>query len=223
MNKNILIIEDERELNNVLYEYLTNEGYNVSQAFDGIEGLLKFNHTINLIIVDVMMPRLDGYGVLSEIRKKSNVPVLMLTALSEEENIIKGYDFGVDEYVTKPFSPKIIVKKVNAILNRQLHEEPTQIIQKGVLKIDLEKMEVCVREERVNLTKKEFDLLHILAENENKVFSRDKLLNKVWGYDYFGEDRVVDTCVKRLRKKLNEAKDYFKTVFGVGYKFEVSE
>jgi len=223
MNKNILIIEDERELNNVLYEYLTNEGYNVSQAFDGIEGLLKFNHTINLIIVDVMMPRLDGYGVLSEIRKKSNVPVLMLTALSEEENIIKGYDFGVDEYVTKPFSPKIIVKKVNAILNRQLHEEPTQIIQKGVLKIDLEKMEVCVREERVNLTKKEFDLLHILAENENKVFSRDKLLNKVWGYDYFGEDRVVDTCVKRLRKKLNEAKDYVKTVFGVGYKFEVSE
>jgi len=221
MSKKILIIEDEKEINNVLYEYLISSGYEVSQAFDGLEGLMKFDNQIDLVICDVMMPRLNGYGVVEEIRKKSNVSIIMLTALSEEEDILKGYDLGVDEYVSKPFSPKIIVKKVEAILSRQESKRSKSTISKGIISIEIKTMKTVIDENIVSLSKKEFELLQLFMENDEIVFNRDTLLNKIWGYDYFGDDRVVDTCIKRLRKKISPANNYIKTVFGVGYKFEV--
>lgn len=215
----ILIIEDEVEINNVIKEYLISNGYSVTQAFDGAEGLLKFDESVRLVIVDVMMPVLDGFSFVGEIRKRSDVPVIMLTALSEEENVVKGYDLGVDEYVSKPFSPRILMKKVQAILKRDVTVEKS-VLEKGILRMDTESMTVTLNNEILTLSKKEYELLYFFMLNENKVFTRDDLLDKVWGYDYFGEDRVVDSSIKRLRKKLNGC-DYIKTVFGVGYKFEV--
>lgn len=220
--KNILIIEDEIMINNVITEYLVENGYNVVQSFDGAEGLLKYHDDIDLIIVDVMMPILDGFTFTKEIRKKANVPIIMLTALDDECDVIKGYDYGVDEYVSKPFSPKIIVKKVEAILKRQIKKQTDKVITRGCLELSPSSMTTKVNMKDVILSKKEFELLLFLIDNERNVFSRDQLLDKVWGYDYFGDDRVVDSCIKRLRKKISPANAYIKTVFGVGYKFEVT-
>jgi len=221
MVSKILIIEDEKTINDVISEYLKDAGYEVTQAYDGIEGLTKFESSFSLIICDVMMPRLDGYSVVEEIKRKSDVPILMLTALNTEDDVLRGYDLGVDEYVSKPFSPKIIVKKVNAILSRKLPPLKHDFFNKGILNINVKLMKVKVNEEIKTLSKKEFELLLLFVENEGLVFNRDQLLNKIWGYDYYGADRVVDTCIKRLRKKISPANEYIKTVFGVGYKFEV--
>lgn len=221
MAKKILVIEDEKSINDILYEYLLESGYEVLQAYDGFEGLKKFNPSIDLIICDVMMPKLDGYGVVEEIRETSFVPIIMLTALSQEEDVLRGYDLGVDEYVSKPFSPKIIVKKVQSILKRQVRETDNTQLKEGIISINVLEMRVLIEEKEIKLSKKEFELLLLFIENKGIVFSRDTLLNKIWGYDYFGEERVVDTCIKRLRKKLSNANNYIVTVFGVGYKFEV--
>lgn len=221
MTHKILLIEDERTINDVLKEYLVSAGYECVQAFDGLDGLMKFNPGFSLIICDVMMPKLDGYKVVEEIRENSDIPIIMLTALSEEDNILKGYELGVDEYVSKPFSPKIIVKKVQAILNRINQEVLEEDIIRGMITLSSTKRSVLVNAEKVKMSKKEFDLLHLFLTNEGMVFSRDHLLNHIWGYDYFGDDRVVDTAIKRLRKKLCEASKYIQTERGVGYKFEV--
>ncbi len=221
MSKKILLIEDEVTINDVLKEYLENSGYTCVQSFDGLDGLMKFNPDFSLIICDVMMPKLDGYTVVEEVRKKSDIPVIMLTALSNEEDIIKGYDLGVDEYVSKPFSPKIIVKKVDAILSRQMKTQLKETVNIGEITISFTSRTVAVKDELVKLSKKEFDLLELFTTNEGVVYTRDTLLNHIWGYDYFGDDRVVDTAIKRLRKKLKSASSYIKTEHGVGYKFEV--
>ena len=221
MPKHILIVEDEPTINDVLKEYLESNNYKCIQAYDGLDALTKYNSDISLIICDVMMPKLDGYGVVEEIRKQSDVAIIMLTALSDEQDILKGYDLGVDEYVSKPFSPRIIIKKVNAILSRGKESKPASNYEKGLLKVNRASRNVQVNNETIKLSKKEFDLLDIFITNEGNVFTRDSLLNHIWGYDYFGDDRVVDTAIKRLRKKLKEASKYIKTEHGVGYKFEV--
>ena len=221
MSQKILIIEDERTINDVLKEYLINAGYTVEQAYDGLDGLMKFNPGFSMVICDVMMPKLNGYGVVEEIRANSEVPIIMLTALSEEDDILRGYELGVDEYVSKPFSPKIIVKKVNAILNRSNTVPQENEIIKGLIDINVLNRSVLINKEKIKLSKKEFDLLLLFVRNEGMVFSRDHLLNHIWGYDYFGDDRVVDTAIKRLRKKLLDASSYIQTERGVGYKFEV--
>ncbi len=163
MKKKVLIIEDERPINDVLKEYLEVSGYLCEQAFDGLDGLMKFNPSISIIICDVMMPKLGGYSVVAEIRKQSDVPIIMLTALSDEEDILKGYELGVDEYVSKPFSPQIIVKKVEAILSRSSQEQSVEILTKGILTIIHSSRTVQVNKESIKLSKKEFDLLALFA------------------------------------------------------------
>ena len=221
MSKKILLIEDEVTINDVLKEYLEDSGYTCIQSYDGLDGLMKFNPDFSLIICDVMMPKLDGYAVVEEVRKKSDIPVIMLTALSNEEDVLKGYELGVDEYVSKPFSPKIIVKKVEAILSRHKQSKTKETLEKGRITISFTSRTVAVNNEIIKVSKKEFDLLELFILNEGIVYTRDTLLNHIWGYDYFGDDRVVDTAIKRLRKKLKEASSYIKTEHGVGYKFEV--
>lgn len=217
----ILIIEDELEINNILKEYLTEYGYEIEQAFDGAEALLKFDSSFDLLIVDVMMPVLDGFSFMKEIRKSSSVPVIMLTALGDEENTIKGYDLGVDEYVSKPFSPRVIVKKVEAMLRRDFKAD-VSLVKRGILSLNKESMEIKLNGDVLSLSRQEFELLSFFMNHEKVVFNREQLLDQVWGYDYYGEDRVVDSSIKRLRKKLSNC-DYIKTVFGVGYKFEVTD
>ncbi len=217
----ILVVEDELQINNVIKEYLIENNFEVVQAFDGAEALLKFNTSFDLLIVDVMMPILDGFSFVQKIREQSNIPIIMLTALSDEENTIKGYDLGVDEYVSKPFSPRVIVKKVKAILKREV-QVGSSIVEKGVLTLNSDSMEIYLRGEKLTLSKQEYELLSFFIQNERVAYNRAQLLDKIWGYSYFGEDRVVDSSIKRLRKKLVGC-DYIKTVFGTGYKFEVTD
>ena len=223
MNKRILIIEDEPTINDVLNEYLVESGFTCVQAYDGLDGLMKFNESISLVICDVMMPKLDGFSVVKEIRKQSDVSIIMLTALNSEEDVLKGYDLGVDEFVSKPFSPKIIVRKVEAILNRNVVNLQSELIIKGKIEMDTITFNVRINHVAIKLSKKEFELLKLFLDNENIVFTRDSLLNHIWGHDYFGDDRVVDTAIKRLRKRLLEASVYIKTIHGIGYKFEVKQ
>ncbi|MCK5761524.1 MAG: response regulator transcription factor [Candidatus Izimaplasma sp.] len=223
MNKRILIIEDEPTINDVLNEYLVESGFTCVQAYDGLDGLMKFNESISLVICDVMMPKLDGFSVVKEIRKQSDVSIIMLTALNSEEDVLKGYDLGVDEFVSKPFSPKIIVRKVEAILNRNVVNLQSELIIKGGIEMDTITFNVRINHVAIKLSKKEFELLKLFLDNENIVFTRDSLLNHIWGHDYFGDDRVVDTAIKRLRKRLLEASVYIKTIHGIGYKFEVKQ
>ncbi len=221
MSKRILIIEDEPTINEVLKEYLVESNFECIQAYDGLDGLMKFNETVSLIICDVMMPKLNGFGVVEEIREQSDVPIIMLTALTSEVDVLRGYDLGVDEFVSKPFSPKIIVRKVKAILNRNAMKPQSDIINKGIIEMNISAFKVRIDHEDIKLSKKEFELLRLFLENEDIAFTRDSLLNHIWGYDYFGDDRVVDTAIKRLRKKLLRASTYIKTKHGVGYKLEV--
>lgn len=223
MQKRILIIEDEPTINEVIKEYLVEAGFECIQAFDGLDGLMKFNKRISLIICDVMMPKLNGFDVVKEIRKQSDVSIIMLTALNSEDDVLSGYDLGVDEFVSKPFSPKIIVRKVEAILNRKQINTQSDFVQKGIIEMSVSSFSVSINHLDVVLSKKEFELLKLFLENEGIVFTRDSLLNHIWGFDYFGDDRVVDTAIKRLRKRLLEASIYIKTIHGVGYKFEVKQ
>lgn len=221
MNEKLLIIEDEQTINDVLKEYLEDSGYECVQAFNGLDGLMKFDPSFSCVICDVMMPKLNGYSVVEELRKQSDVSIIMLTALSDEDDILKGYDLGVDEYVSKPFSPKIIVRKVQAIISRNNTHITQETITSGIMSINFQTRTVHINNTPIKLSKKEFDLIELFVQNEGIVYSRNTLLNHIWGYDYFGDDRVVDTAIKRLRKKLLEASSYIKTEHGVGYKFEV--
>ena len=222
MPSRILIADDNQANSELLEAYLAQLDCELEFAVDGQDTLDKVaSFEPDVILLDVMMPKLDGYKVVEEIRSKSDVPIIMLTALSNEEDVLKGYDLGVDEYVSKPFSPKIIVRKVNAILSRNTKSKTQEVLHKGVLTISFTSRTVAVNNDLVKLSKKEFDLLELFATNEGIVYTRDTLLNHIWGYDYFGDDRVVDTAIKRLRKKLHESSRYIKTEHGVGYKFEV--
>lgn len=220
--KKILIVDDEWKIRKLIKDYLIKESFLVDEAGDGEEGLDKFySSNYDVVILDVMMPRIDGWSMCRKIREESNVPIIMLTARSEESDELFGFELEADEYITKPFNPKLLVARVKALLRRDGKIAERNIISIGDIVIDDTKREVKVEDELLELTPKEYDLLHYFVENKNIALSREKILNTVWGWDYFGDPRTVDTHIKRLRKKLKG--DYIQTVRGFGYKFEREE
>ena len=225
MNNKILVVDDESRIRKIIRDFLVREGYVVCEAEDGEAALDIFcsNNDIDLIIMDVMMPKMDGWQLCKEVRKLSKVPILMLTAKSEEQDELKGFELGVDEYISKPFSPKILVARVNAILRRANVLGGGDEIDAGGIVIDKAAHQVKIDGKEIELSFKEFELLSYFVENQGIALSREKILNNVWDYDYFGDARTIDTHVKKLRSKLGEKGNYIKTIWGMGYKFEVDE
>lgn len=225
MSKKILIADDESRLLKLLSDYLVREGYVVTTAVDGQSALDKFymDRSIDMAILDVMMPEMDGYSVCREIRAVSDIPIIILTAKSEENDVLNGFECGADEFISKPFSPKILVAKVNALYKRAHGDsEDNQKLEMGGIVLDKKAHQVTVDGVDVTLSVKEFELLAYFMENADIALSRDKILNGVWEYDYFGDARTIDTHVKKLRAKLGKRGDYIKTIWGMGYKFEIS-
>jgi DNA-binding response OmpR family regulator len=220
--KRILIVEDESRMRRLISDYFKKEGYTIVEAEDGRKALDIFNNVeINLIILDIMMPEYDGWTVCREIRKSSKAPIIMLTARSEESDELFGFELGADEYITKPFSPKILVARVKALLRRSYMEN--EKISYNGLEIDTNGHRVIIEEKEIEMTPKEYELLHFMVQNEGKALTREQILNGVWGYDYYGDLRTVDTHVKRLRTKLRNKNSYIQTIRGVGYRFEVKK
>lgn len=218
----ILVVDDESRMRKLVRDFLVKSGFDVLEAGDGEEALDIFyqNKNIALIILDVMMPKMNGWDVCREIRETSKVPIIMLTAKSDESDELLGFELGVDEYVTKPFSPKILVARVEAILRRTNQISADEIVEAGGIVLDKTAHIVTIDEERIELSYKEFELLAYFIENQGIALSREKILNNVWNYDYFGDARTIDTHVKKLRSKMGEKGDYIKTIWGMGYKFE---
>lgn len=224
-NIKILVVDDESRMRKLVRDFLIREGYEVLEAEDGLEALDLFyeNKEIALIILDVMMPKMDGWGVCREVRRSSQVPIIMLTARSEERDELQGFELGVDEYISKPFSPKILVARVEAILRRSKAIGADEAVDAGGIIVDKAAHKVTIEGQAVELSYKEFELLSYFIENQGIALSREKILNNVWNYDYFGDARTIDTHVKKLRSKLGEKGNYIKTIWGMGYKFEVEE
>ena len=222
-NDCILIVDDEERMRKLIKDFLKQKNYNTMEAADGEEALKVFSENqnrIRLILLDVMMPKLDGWSVLRQIRQTSKVPIMMLTARGEEQDVLFGFELGVDEYISKPFSPKILVARVEAILKRTGKDE-RKIKNYGGIEIDKEGRTVSVEGKNIELSLREYELLLYLVQNENVALSRDKILNNVWNYDYYGDSRTIDSHVKKIRHKLGKKGKYIKTIRGVGYKFEV--
>lgn len=223
LENNILIVDDEARMRKLIKDFLNAKGYNTLEAEDGEEAIISFEENenkISLILLDVMMPKLDGWSVLRKIRQTSQVPVIMLTARGEEQDELFGFELGVDEYISKPFSPKILVARIEAILKR-IYGEPSEIKDYGGILIDQEGRTVTVEGKQIELSLREYELLKYLLENENIALSRDKILNNVWNYDYYGDSRTIDSHIKKIRHKLGKKGKYIKTIRGIGYKFEV--
>ncbi len=219
----ILIVDDEARMRKLIRDFLMAKNYSILEAGDGEEALQVFEENqskIDLILLDVMMPKLDGWSVLRQIRQTSQIPIIMLTARGEEQDELFGFELGVDEYISKPFSPKILVARVEAILKRTQGNKQ-EIKEYGGIEIDKEGRNVSVDGKNIELSLREYELLVYLIENENIALSRDKILNNVWNYDYYGDSRTIDSHVKKLRHKLGKRGKYIKTMRGVGYKFEV--
>ena len=221
----ILIVDDESRMRKLIRDFLEREGYQILEAADGVEAMERFysEKDISLIILDVMMPRMDGWQVLREVREHSKVPIMMLTARTEEQNELKGFELGVDEYVAKPFSPKILVARVGALLKRAKNAMEEATVNAGGIVMDKAAHIVTIDGAPIDLSVKEFELLAYFLENQKMALSREKILNHVWNYDYFGDARTIDTHVKKLRSKMGEKGNYIKTIWGMGYKFEVEE
>lgn len=221
----ILVVDDESRMRKLVNDFLSKKGYTVIEAADGEEAIEKFymNKDIALIILDVMMPKMDGWQVCRELRKESKVPIVMLTAKSEENDELLGFDIGADEYITKPFSPKILVARVDSILRRTNKLDTGEKIVAGSIEISKSAHQVTVDKKNIELSFKEFELLLYFVENKGIALSREMILNNVWNYDYFGDARTIDTHVKKLRNKLGKAGEYIKTVWGMGYKFELNK
>lgn len=219
----ILVVDDESRMRKLVKDFLEREGHIIIEAADGMEAMDIFyeNKDIALIILDVMMPRMDGWQVCREVRALSQVPIIMLTARGEERDELQGFELGVDEYISKPFSPKILVARVNAILKRGRAAASEDLIDAGGIVIDKAAHLVKIDDIPIDLSVKEFELLTYFVENQKMALSREKILNNVWDYDYFGDARTIDTHVKKLRSKLGEKGNYIKTIWGMGYKFEV--
>ena len=217
----ILVVDDEARMRKLVRDFLTNKGFAVIEAGDGEEAVDTFfaQKDIALVLLDVMMPKMDGWEVLKTIRKYSRVPVIMLTARSEERDELQGFSLGVDEYISKPFSPKILVARVDAILRRS-NVASTENMDVGGICIDKAAHQVTIDGREIELSYKEFELLSYFVENQGIALSREKILNNVWNYDYFGDARTIDTHVKKLRSKMGKKGDYIKTIWGMGYKFE---
>ena len=221
----ILVVDDESRMRKLVKDFLTKKNFQVLEAGNGEEAMDIFyeEKDIALIILDVMMPKMDGWEVCREIRKNSKVPIIMLTARSDERDELLGFDLGVDEYISKPFSPKILVARVEAILRRTGQNNPEDVISAGGIVIDKAAHLATVDGKPMELSFKEFELLTYFLENQGIALSREKILNSVWNYDYFGDARTIDTHVKKLRSKMGDKGEYIKTVWGMGYKFEVDE
>ncbi|WP_273327275.1 response regulator transcription factor [Vallitalea guaymasensis] len=224
MNKTILIAEDESRMRILVSDFLTMEDYNILEAKDGRQAIDIFmkNPNIHLVILDVMMPYYNGWEVCEEIRKMSNVPIIMLTAKNTEPDELNGFKYGADEYITKPFSPSIFVARVNALIKRTYCTLEQDEIIKGNLSINVNQHKVTANKIPVDLSQTEYNLLLYMIQNEGQVFNRNQLLNNVWGYDYQGTDRTIDTHINRLRIKLKDCGNYIQTIRGYGYKFEVN-
>ncbi|MBR5765920.1 MAG: response regulator transcription factor [Lachnospiraceae bacterium] len=218
----ILVVDDEARMRKLVSDFLVREGYSVIEAADGNEALDKFyeNNDLSLLILDVMMPGPDGFEVCREVRSQSKVPIIMLTAKGDERDELQGFDLGVDEYISKPFSPKILVARVNALLRRSNVLDAEEKLEAGGIVLDKKSHTVEIDGKSVELSFKEFELLAYFMENQSVALSREKILNNVWNYDYFGDARTIDTHVKKLRSKIGEKGDYIKTIWGMGYKFE---
>ncbi|SHI51570.1 response regulator transcription factor [Pseudobutyrivibrio xylanivorans] len=225
MSKNkILVADDESRMRKLIRDYLVREDYEVVEAENGEQALDMFymDSEISLIILDVMMPKVDGFAVLKEIRETSSIPVLMLTAKGEENDVLNDFELGADEYINKPFSPKILMARVNAVLRRSTDDSlGKKVVEAGGIQLDVDAHVATNDGNPVELSVKEFELLYYFINNEGIALSREKILNHVWDYDYFGDARTIDTHVKKLRSKLDDKGNYIKTIWGMGYKFEV--
>ena len=221
----ILVVDDESRMRKLVKDFLTKKGFTVIEAGDGEEAVDKFFEVkdIALIILDVMMPKMDGWQGCREIRQYSKVPIIMLTAKSDEKDELQGFDLGVDEYITKPFSPKILVARVEAILRRSNVLAADDTMEAGGIELNKAAHEVLIDGKSVELSYKEFELLAYFMSNQGVALSRERILNNVWNYDYFGDARTIDTHVKKLRSKLGSKGEYIKTIWGMGYKFEVDQ
>ncbi|MCD7744173.1 MAG: response regulator transcription factor [Lachnospiraceae bacterium] len=219
----ILVVDDESRMRKLVRDFLVKKEFDVVEAEDGAQAIDIFfeQKDIALVILDVMMPKMDGWQVCREIRAYSNVPIIMLTAKGDERDELLGFDLGVDEYISKPFSPKILVARVEAILRRTSNFSADDILRAGSIEINKAAHEVTIDGKSVELSFKEFELLTYFVENQGIALSREKILNSVWNYDYFGDARTIDTHVKKLRSKLGDKGDYIRTIWGMGYKFEV--
>lgn len=224
--KKLLVVDDEDKIREVIKEYAEFSGYEVTEAADGMSaiGLCKLND-YDLIIMDVMMPKLDGFSSVKEIKKIKDIPVIMLSARGEEYDKLFGFELGIDDYVVKPFSPKELMARVNAVLQRKSGSEnnSAHVMKFDGLEVNFAARTITVDGERVNLTPKEYDLLFYLIQNKNIALSRDKLLSDIWGYDFFGDDRTIDTHIKNLRNNLGPYRNFIVTLRGVGYKFEYDD
>lgn len=220
----ILVVDDEKMIRNVIKEYAEFDGFEVTEAEDGMEAVeICRREDFDLIVMDIMMPKLDGYSAIKEIRKTKQIPVIMLSARGEEYDKLFGFEIGIDDYVVKPFSPKELLARIKAVLKRAAaKEQPMDIIRYEGLEINVTGREVSVDGKPVSLTPKEYDLLFYLVRNKGIALSREKLLEEVWGYDFFGDDRTVDTHIKMLRNSLGEYRKFIKTLRGMGYKFETT-
>lgn len=222
-NESILVVDDEQRMRSLIKDFLKQKNYSTLEAGDGEEALKVYEENknkIKLILLDVMMPKLDGWSVLRQIRQTSKVPIIMLTARGEEQDELFGFELGVDEYISKPFSPKILVARVEAILKRT-NGDKKEIKEYGGIKLDREGRTVTVDGKQLDLSLREYELLIYLIENENIALSRDKILNNVWNYDYYGDSRTIDSHIKKIRHKLGKKGKYIETVRGIGYKFEI--
>ena len=219
----VLIVDDEKLIRNIIKEYCHNEGYLTDEASDGLEAIEKVKkNDYDIIILDLMMPKLDGYSSYGEIKSIKNIPTIILSARSEEADKLLGFNLGVDDYMTKPFSPKELMARIKAVLKRN-NKENTDVFKYQTLQIDKIGHSVTIDNKEITLTPKEYNLLLYFIENKNVALSREQLLNKVWGYDFYGDDRTVDTHIKMLRNNLGKYRNLIKTVRAVGYKFEIKD
>ncbi len=221
----VLVVDDESRMRKLVKDFLVKKDFEVLEAADGEQAIEVFfaDKNIDLVILDVMMPKMDGWEVCKEIRQYSKVPIIMLTAKSDERDELLGFELGVDEYISKPFSPKILVARVEAILRRSGNAVGNEKLSAGGIELDVQAHEVRLDGELIELSYKEFELLHYFIINQGVALSREKILNNVWNYDYFGDARTIDTHVKKLRSKLGAKGEYIKTIWGMGYKFEVTD
>ena len=217
----ILIIEDEPKIREILTEFLQDFGYIVYSACDGIAGISQFNkEKYDLILLDIMLPKIDGFAVLELIRQQSDVPVILITAMESEEYQMKGFDLKADDYITKPFSMNLVIRRIEAVLRRmqtdEVPEKEQGVMTHGSVKVDKESCEIKMSDDTIPFTYKEYELIKLFVENKNKVFTRDDILNQIWGYDFFGNNKIINNHIMRIRKKLG--KNFIVTVRGVGYK-----
>ena len=222
----ILVVDDEEKIRDIIKKYANFEGYSVTEAANGMEAVEKCkSHKFDIIIMDIMMPELDGFSACREIRKTSDTPVIMLSARGEEYDRIHGFELGIDDYVVKPFSPRELMMRVDAIMKRSKGsmKQENEVFEQGGLVIDFTARTVCVDGERLNLSPKEYDLLFYLVKNRGIALTRERLITEVWGYDFYGDDRTLDTHIKLLRKSLGDYSKYIVTLRGVGYRFETSQ